>query len=286
MMEIRTQDKMIETNGIKLHIVQKGDSESPLVLLLHGFPEFWYGWRQQIDFLAGMGFRVVVPDQRGYNLSDKPKGIDAYRIDNLTLDIIGLIDALNYKKATIIGHDWGGMIAWQLAIKYPERLEKLIILNIPHPKVMKKTLLTSWRQKRKSWYIFFFQVPWLPELISSRINFALLRKVLIKSSRRGTFSETDLKQYQEAWSKKNALRSMINWYRAAFRTMFEKSVKSYIDIPTLLIWGMKDFALISDMAQPSIDLCRKGRLVFIEEASHWVQHEEPDRVNSLIKDYL
>lgn len=286
MMEIRTQDKMIETNGIKLHIVQKGDSESPLVLLLHGFPEFWYGWRQQIDFLAGMGFRVVVPDQRGYNLSDKPKGIDAYRIDNLTLDIIGLIDALKYKKATIIGHDWGGMIAWQLAIKYPERLEKLIILNIPHPKVMKKTLLTSWRQKRKSWYIFFFQVPWLPELISSRINFALLRKVLIKSSRRGTFSETDLKQYQEAWSKKNALRSMINWYRAAFRTMFEKSVKSYIDIPTLLIWGMKDFALISDMAQPSIDLCRKGRLVFIEEASHWVQHEEPDRVNSLIKDYL
>lgn len=286
MMEIRTQDKMIETNGIKLHIVQKGDSESPLVLLLHGFPEFWYGWRQQIDFLAGMGFRVVVPDQRGYNLSDKPKGIDAYRIDNLTLDIIGLIDALNYKKATIIGHDWGGMIAWQLAIKYPERLEKLIILNIPHPKVMKKTLLTSWRQKRKSWYIFFFQIPGLPELISSRINFALLRKGLIKSSRRGTFSETDLKQYQEAWSKKNALRSMINWYRAAFRTMFEKSVKSYIDIPTLLIWGMKDFALISDMAQPSIDLCRKGRLVFIEEASHWVQHEEPDRVNSLIKDYL
>lgn len=286
MMEIRTQDKMIETNGIKLHIVQKGDSERPLVLLLHGFPEFWYGWRQQIDFLAGMGFRVVVPDQRGYNLSDKPKGIDAYRIDNLTLDIIGLIDALKYKKATIIGHDWGGMIAWQLAIKYPERLEKLIILNIPHPKVMKKTLLTSWRQKRKSWYIFFFQVPWLPELISSRINFALLRKGLIKSSRRGTFSETDLKQYQEAWSKKNALRSMINWYRAAFRTMFEKSVKSYIDIPTLLIWGMKDFALISDMAQPSIDLCRKGRLVFIEEASHWVQHEEPDRVNSLIKDYL
>ena len=286
MMEIRTQDKMIETNGIKLHIVQKGDSESPLVLLLHGFPEFWYGWRQQIDFLAGMGFRVVVPDQRGYNLSDKPKGIDAYRIDNLTLDIIGLIDALKYKKATIIGHDWGGMIAWQLAIKYPERLEKLIILNIPHPKVMKKTLLTSWRQKRKSWYIFFFQIPGFPELISSRIKFALLRKGLIKSSRRGTFSETDLKQYQEAWSKKNALRSMINWYRAAFRTMFEKSVKSYIDIPTLLIWGMKDFALISDMAQPSIDLCRKGRLVFIEEASHWVQHEEPDRVNSLIKDYL
>jgi pimeloyl-ACP methyl ester carboxylesterase len=285
-MEIQPYDKMIETNGIKLHIVQKGDSESPLVLLLHGFPEFWYGWRQQIDFLAGMGFRVVVPDQRGYNLSDKPKGIDAYRIDNLTLDIIGLIDALKYKKATIIGHDWGGMIAWQLAIKYPERLEKLIILNIPHPKVMKKTLLKNWRQKRKSWYIFFFQIPWFPEFILSRINFALLRKVLIKSSRRGTFSETDLKQYQEAWSKKNALRSMINWYRAAFRTMFEKSVKSYIDIPTLLIWGMKDFALISDMAQPSIDLCRKGRLVFIEEASHWVQHEEPDRVNLLIKDFL
>lgn len=285
-MENPIQEKMIETNGIKLHIVQKGNSEGQLILLLHGFPEYWYGWRQQIDFLAGMGFRVVVPDQRGYNLSDKPKGINAYCIDNLTLDIIGLLDALKYKKATIIGHDWGGMIAWQLAINYPERLDKLIILNIPHPKVMKKTLLKSWRQKRRSWYIFFFQIPWFPEFILSRINFTLLRKVLVKSSRRGTFSETDLKQYQKAWSKKNALRSMINWYRAAFRTMFEKSVKSYIDIPTLLIWGMKDFALISDMAQPSIDLCRKGRLVFIEEASHWVQHEEPDRVNSLIKDYL
>ncbi len=282
---IQLEHQTIETNGIKLHVVQAGPEDGQLILLLHGFPEFWYAWKRQIQFLA-LGYRVVVPDQRGYNLSEKPGDKSAYNIDELALDVIGLIDAAGHKRATIIGHDWGGMVAWWIAIKYPERLNKLININIPHPQVMKRTLAKSWKQKRKSWYIFFFQIPWLPEFLLSKGNYSVLRRTLTRSSRAGTFSNSDLKQYCKAWSRINALKSMINWYRARRRTGTNKTRKPRIDVPTLLIWGTKDAFLGRKMAQPSIDWCNKGRLVLIEEASHWVHHEEPNRVNSLISGFL
>src|SRR5215213_5592847 len=153
----------IRTNGIRLHVVQAGPKSGTPVLLLHGFPEFWYGWKKQIPALVDAGCRVIVPDQRGYNLSDKPKGIKNYRVDEMVKDIVGLIDALDYEKVNLVGHDWGAGVAWMLAHQHPERLHRLSIMNVPHPLVMRRFVQRDFEQMRRSWYIFFFQLPWLPE---------------------------------------------------------------------------------------------------------------------------
>jgi pimeloyl-ACP methyl ester carboxylesterase len=191
----------IETNGIRLHVVQAGPKSGPLVILLHGFPEFWYGWRHQIAYLAAAGYRIWLPDQRGYNLSDKPKGIGAYNLDRLADDVIGLIDAAGQQKALLVGHDWGAAVAWWVANKCPERLERLVVLNVPHHAVMQSALQGNFSQMRKSWYFLFFQLPWLPEAIISRKNWLVVRKVLQISSHPGTFSESDFEQYRQAWSQ-------------------------------------------------------------------------------------
>ncbi len=161
------QHTTIFTNGVNLHVVQAGPEDGQLIILLHGFPEFWYGWQAQIDFLAAKGYRVWIPDQRGYNLSDKPQGIDAYNQPVLADDVAGLIEAAGREKCVLIGHDWGAAVAWWTAMKYPEKLEKLVIMNVPHPIVSARTIGKDWEQTRKSWYIFAFQLPWLPEKLAS-----------------------------------------------------------------------------------------------------------------------
>lgn len=190
----------IRTNGISLHVVQAGPVEGQPLLFLHGFPEFWYGWRGQIDFFAQSGYRVIIPDQRGYNLSEKPKSIAAYHVDVLAEDILGLMDPLGLPKVVLAGHDWGGVVAWRVAAKFPDRLEKLIILNVPHPGVFSRTLKRNWKQRRKSWYMLFFQIPRLPEWVIRQQNWYMGIKALQNSSRPGTFSETDLQKYREAWA--------------------------------------------------------------------------------------
>jgi epoxide hydrolase 4 len=278
--------EMVGTNGIKLHVAQTGPQDGPLVILLHGFPEFWYGWRHQIPALAEAGYWVWAPDQRGYNLSEKPQEISAYNLDELAKDIIGLIDAAGREKAFVIGHDWGAAVAWWVAIHYPERVEKLGILNVPHPSVMAKTLRSQPRQLLKSWYIFFFQIPRLPEFLISRGHWQGAKQMMLSSSKPGSFSDEDLETYEEAWSQPQAFTSMINWYRAAMRNSRKMSRPSRIIVPTLMLWGVKDLALDRSMAQPSIDLCDDGRLVFFEQATHWVQHDEPDKVTKFLLDFL
>lgn len=254
--------------------------------MLHGFPEFSYGWRKQIPYLASAGYRVWAPDQRGYNISDKPEGIGAYTLDKLAADVVGLIDASGEEKAYLVGHDWGGAVAWWVAAVYPERLAKLVILNVPHGSVMHKNLRKNWAQRRKSWYFFFFQIPWLPEALARLGNWKFAIRALVKTSRPGTFSESDLEQYRRAWSQPNAYRSMINWYRAIMQKPPKGRGSKRISVPMLLIWGAQDRFLGREMVQPSIDRCDDGNLVFIEEASHWVQHEEAERVNKLIDTFL
>ena len=182
----------IPTNGIKLHVVHAGPEDGPVVILLHGFPEFWYGWRKQIPFLAKSGFRVLTPDQRGYNLSDKPAGIRAYHLDQLAADIIGLAPVEG--KITLVGHDWGAFVAWWIAMKYGNRLQKMVILNAPHPVVMRRNLLKNKIQRKKSWYIFYFQLPWLPERMISKNNWEFAIRSLKASSGTGAFSEEDLER--------------------------------------------------------------------------------------------
>jgi pimeloyl-ACP methyl ester carboxylesterase len=285
-MHSQTQHLYIKTNNIRLHVVAAGPKDGPLLICLHGFPEFWRGWQSQILALARAGYRVWIPDQRGYHLSDKPPGIAAYNLDELAADVVGLIDAAGQPKASVVGHDWGGAVAWWTANKYPERLNRLAILNVPQHAVMNRHLRQSWGQLRKSWYIFFFQLPWLPELLIKAGNWRAGVQALRRSSRPGTFTGQDLDRYRQAWSQPGALTAMLNWYRAILQARPEPLSSPRIVVPTLLIWGAQDAFLGREMAQPSIELCRNGRLVFIEEATHWVQHEEPERVNALLIGFL
>jgi pimeloyl-ACP methyl ester carboxylesterase len=281
----------IETNGIRLHVVQAGPEDGPLVILLHGFPEFWYGWRHQVEALAAAGYRCWAPDQRGYNLSDKPKGVNAYHLDTLAGDILGLMDAAGQDKAVVIGHDWGAVVAWHLATHHAERVEKLGILNVPHPSIIAQTLRRSRSQLRKSWYMFFFQIPWLPEWLLGRNDAQGARELLRRSGMPGSFTEEDLEHYRAAWTQSGALKSMINWYRSAIRTWFGYSFRSdpklpHITVPTLMLWGVQDTALGYEMAQPSIDLCEDGELVPFEDATHWVQHDEAEAVTQRLLAFI
>jgi pimeloyl-ACP methyl ester carboxylesterase len=256
--------RQIIANGINLHVVQDGPITGPFVILLHGFPEFWYGWRRQIPFLAAAGYRVWAPDQRGYNLSEKPNGISAYTLEDLAADVIGLIDAAGHEKAFLVGHDWGAAVAWWIALKYPERLTKMVIINVPHGAVLMKHLRRNFAQVRKSWYMFFFQLPYLPEILIPLCNWYTFAKVLKNSSRSGTFTSNDLDIYRQAWSQPKALTSMLNWYRSVMQKPPKPPDSLRITVPTLLIWGAQDKFLGREMAQPSIDLCDDGRFFFLK----------------------
>ncbi len=280
------EHQQVTTNGINLHVVQDGPSTGRLVILLHGFPEFWYGWRHQIPHLAAAGYRVWAPDQRGYNLSDKPDGIASYTLDELGADVVGLMDAAGQETAFVVGHDWGAAVAWWVAAKYPSRLARMVIINVPHGAVLTKNLRSNFSQIRKSWYMFFFQLPYLPETLIRLRNWNMLVQALKYSSRAGTFTNDDIDKYRQAWSQPKALTSMINWYRAVMQKPPPPPANRRITVPTLMIWGAQDRFLGREMAQPSIDLCADGHLVFFEEATHWVQHEEAERVNELIDTFL
>jgi pimeloyl-ACP methyl ester carboxylesterase len=285
-MSIELTHRDVTTNGIRLHVVEAGPRDGPLVILLHGFPEFWYAWHRQLEPLAAAGFRLIVPDQRGYNLSHKPRGVSAYRLDEMVQDVVGLIDDAGRDRACVAGHDWGGAVAWWMGITQPRRLRRLACLNIPHPAVMRRHLASNPAQRRRSRYMFFNQLPWLPELAMRSRQWQKGLQALRGSSRPGTFSAADLELYRAAWSQPGAPTAMFNWYRAAMRAQPRRPASQRVTVPTLLIWGTGDRFLGSEMAQPSIDLCDDGRLLLIEGASHWVQHEEPERVTALLRDFF
>ena len=282
------QSLFVNTNGIRLHVAVAGPADGPPVVLLHGFPEFWYGWRHQIEPLAAAGYRVIAPDQRGYNLSGKPRGVENYRVATLATDVTGLLDALGYRQVCLAGHDWGAAVAWETAIRYPERVRRLAILNVPHPDVMSRFLLSNREQFRKSWYIYFFQLPWIPEAVLRANDWAPAVQMLTQSGTPGSFSPQDIEQYRRAWWRKDAMTSMLNWYRAAFRGALrgplnpQKVAARRVYVPALILWGKNDIALSYQMAQPSLDLCTEGRLVTFEHATHWVQHDEAKAVSQAL----
>ena len=286
-MDNELEHTIVSTNGINLHVVLSGSNDGTPVILLHGFPEFWRGWSKQVEPLANAGYRVIVPDQRGYNLSDKPKGVKSYQVDTLVADILGLIDTLGYEKVHLIGHDWGAVVAWAFAIWHPERLHRLGILNVPHPAVMLNFLRRGDpEQLRRSWYVFAFQAPWLPEYFLRRNDWRNAVRVLRGSGKIHTFSNEDIVEYKKAWAQPGAMTAMINWYRAAVRYLPRLLKDVRVKVPTLLLWGMKDVALSHRMARPSIDYCDNGKLVFFEDATHWVQRDEADNVTTLLLEFL
>ena len=267
----------ITTNGIRLHTALAGPEEGEPVFLLHGFPDAWFGWEAQIGPLAEAGFRVIVPDQRGYNLSDKPDGVASYQMNTLVKDIIGLADALGYDRFHIAGHDFGAMVAWSLALSCPERIKKMVIANVPHPQVMSSYLRTHIKQILKSWYALFFQIPGLPEWVVKLNNWRFLISAMPDD-----LSAEERNRYREAWNQPAAMTGMMNWYRAFFRLQRQTTQFSQIQVPTLILWGKQDPHLSYEMATLSVELCDNGRLITFENATHWILHDEPEAVSNHI----
>ncbi|HEY7951690.1 MAG TPA: alpha/beta hydrolase [Solirubrobacteraceae bacterium] len=273
--------------GIRLHYVEAGAGEGrPLLVLLHGFPEFWYSWRHQLPALVEAGFHVVAPDMRGYGLSDKPVGWRQYRTDALARDIAGLIRHFGEERAYLAGHDWGAAVAYATTMLHPEVIEKLAILNVPHVERMLSGFRTL-RQLRKSWYMFFFQIPGLPERAFAREDFSFGKRSLRADSPKA-FSDADLELYAQAWAQPGALTGMINYYRAALRASPRATLAQLVPIqtPTMVIWGMRDRHLGSELAEPLPQWVPNVRMERIPEATHWVQHDAPERVNELLIDFF
>jgi epoxide hydrolase 4 len=273
------------TNGVTLHVAEAGPEDGPLLVLLHGFPEFWYGWRHQIDGLAEAGYRVLAPDQRGYNLSDRPREIAAYDLDLLARDILDLADAVGRRRFSLVGHDWGASVGWWLAARHADRLDRFAATNAPHPSVWLEAMRDTPEQRRKSRYVQLLRLPLLPEFLMRQRNFKALADALRASKRPEACSESDLAQYRAAWSAPSALTGMVNWYRALLRKELPPSHRERIGAPTLIIWGRDDPYAITDLAERSARLCNSARIAYLD-ASHWVQHDEPDRVTRLLLDFL
>jgi pimeloyl-ACP methyl ester carboxylesterase len=274
----------MRVNGVHLHYVEAGSG--PLVVLLHGFPEFWYSWRHQIPVLAAAGFHVVAPDLRGYNLSEKPSGIKAYRLECLTADVAALIRHFG-APATLVGHDWGGVIAWRVPVDHAGVVDRLVVLNGPHPAAYARALRT-WDQLRRAWYVFVFQLPLLPEALLRRADYRALGNVLRRTPvRPGAFSETDIQLYKQAMAQPGALTAALNYYRANFLRLRSHDItRSVVPVPTLLIWGDRDHALSLGLTRDLDRWVPNLRVEHLPDCGHWVQNEAPERVNQLLLDFL
>jgi pimeloyl-ACP methyl ester carboxylesterase len=275
----------IRTNGIELHAVAAGPRDGRLVFLLHGFPEFWWAWRRQIGPLARAGLRVVVPDLRGYNLSDKPVRVADYALDTVTGDILGLAEALGRDRFAVVGHDWGAITAWHLAERHPDRLDRAAILNGPHPSTLASHLMTHPFQAVRLGYFAVFQLPWLPEAMLRAGEFAALARAMRGTARYGSFTAEELAQYRAAWMRPGALTAMLNWYRALPRNPPAYG-KGRITMPIRIIWGDRDVALDHRLAERALARCEEGEVFHLPEATHWLHHDAPDAVNRLLLSFL
>jgi pimeloyl-ACP methyl ester carboxylesterase len=286
------------SNGSRFHYAEAGSGDN-LVILLHGFPEFWYSWRHQLTAL-GKSYHVVAPDMRGYNLSDKPGRVEDYRIEVLIEDVVGLIKYFGASKAAIVAHDWGAAVAWAVSQKYPEKVSKLAILQVPPAAAWRANM--TLRQLLRSWYMFFFQLPRVPEWRISRNNFVALEGVFKDSvARQGTFSTADIEAYKAAFRQPGAATAAINYYRANVRRLMAGSAKSKHDgpqsaaprndgrirVPTLFIFGEQDFAILPATVRGVAKyIDAPFSELRIPDSGHWVQNEAADEVNAALREFL
>jgi pimeloyl-ACP methyl ester carboxylesterase len=275
-----------QIGSVKLHYAKAGTGEK-LVILLHGFPEFWYSWRHQIAALSD-DYTVVAPDMRGYNLSDKPPNIADYSIDKLVDDVTGLIRYFGRENAAIVGHDWGAAIAWAVALKHPEYVSKLVAMQVPPASVWKKN--QTFKQFLASWYMFFFQIPALPEYLLKLNNYAAMENALIKTTaERGVFTSEDIAEYKKSWSEQFALTAMLNYYRANILKRFIGKSKpdGRIKVPTVFIYGEKDKAILPETVKGVGEAVDAPFEEFrIPDSAHWIQNEAPNRVTEILRDFL
>ena len=277
------QHEYITTNGVKLHYVTQGNGA--LILMLHGFPEFWYSWRHQIPAFAP-DYQVVALDLRGYNDSDKPKAQSAYVMDEFIKDIEGVITGLGYDKCILVGHDWGGAIAWHFAYSRPQMVEKLIVLNIPHPAKMAEGLRTP-QQLLRSWYMFLFQLPEIPEALIQASDYQLIETMMTAGVvNKSSFTKADIEAYKNAVAKRGALTAMLNYYRNISQQRMLNTDWSILEVPTLMIWGESDVALGKELTNNTEAYVRNLQVKYIPNCSHWVQQEQPQLVNRYMREFL
>lgn len=273
------------STGVSLEVAEAGPADGPLIILLHGFPDFWQGWQRQMEPLAAAGFRLLLPNQRGYGQSDKPPDISAYDLDCLADDVLALTASAGRDTFQLVGHDWGGIVAWWTAARAPQSVERLVILNAPHPGVIRRYMLTHPTQILKSWYIGFFQLPWIPERVLSLGHYAWLHRAVQSTATPGTFDETDRRYLTEGWSQPGALRSMIHYYRALMRRS-DSSCAQRVTVPTLILFSRHDPTENPGLASASLQLCDDAQILWFDEARHWLQREDPARVNEALLAFL
>ncbi len=274
--------KYLISNGIKLHYVTQG--EGPLVLLLHGFPEFWYSWRHQIPVLAE-NFKVVALDLRGYNESEKPTDIGNYSLEELLLDLDGVITGLGYARCHLVGHDWGGYLAWAMASYYPEQVQTLSVLNAPHPAKFRSGLLEP-GQAWRSWYIGAFQLPWLPEVALAWNDYQAIATIFqTHAINQAAFSAADIEAYKNAVGRRGCLTAMVNYYRNLWPGLWERDWPP-LNLPVLMLWGEGDKALNLNLTEGTEAYARDFRLQIIPHCGHWVQQEQPQLVNQYLQEFM
>lgn len=273
----------IDVGEVRLHVAEARPSsaskDAPIVVLLHGFPEHWRSWRHQMRALATAGLWAVAPDLRGYNESDKPAGVRAYDVERLAADVAGLIRALGRDSAIVVGSDWGGMVAWTFAQSYPSMVKRLAALNMPHPLVMMRGLRTA-AQLKKSWYVFFFQLPYVPERVIEKDDFAYVRKML----RIDGFPAEEIESFIDALRVPGTVTSAVNYYRAIARRVLRGHPPKTrtIECPVLVLWGDRDRYLGKELAEPPSRFVPNARVVHLPEANHWIQNVAPAEVNDLL----
>lgn len=282
----KIRERFIMTNGVNLHVLEAGPQDGPMVVFLHGFPDCCYAWRRHLQYFADRGYLAIAPDERGYNLSDKPEGVKSYSPDELARDVVGLIESYGREQVFLVGHDLGGMVSWWTTAHYPERIKRLVIMNCPHPNVIRQNLFGNVKQMQKSWYVYFFQIQRAPEKMLSANNFSWPVNVLGKTSRPGTFSEEELEEYRKAFAQPGSAEAMVNWYRALVPRFFELQDPLKITVPTLVLWGVNDTALVPEQAQESAAYCEESRVVYFEDATHWVHHEEAEKINPMLEEFF
>ena len=280
--------RRIAANGFDFAVDEAGAGDH-LALCLHGFPESRFSWRFQLPLLAEMGYRAWAPDLRGYGETEpKPQDVPSYLIDRLMEDVAALIDASGAKTVTLIGHDWGAGLAWTFAANRVRPLERLVIMNVPHPAVMSAQMGRNWRQLRKSWYMFFFQLPGLPEW-GARANDgrAIRRTFRDMAIDKTNFTQDVLDRYAKDAQRPGAMRGMINWYRAALRLQGKLAGPwPVIETPTLIVWGEEDAALGIELLDGTEAYVRDLTIKRLPKVSHWVQQEAPDKVNAILREWL
>lgn len=281
--------KFIKANGLNFETAVCGEGDK-LALLLHGFPESNYSWRYQLPFLAARGYKVWAPNLRGYGNTSRPVGVRNYRIEALMEDVAALIDAADAKSVTLVGHDWGALIAWTFAVRELRPLERLVILNVPHPGVVQKKLFT-WPQIFKSWYMFFFQLPFLPEKGLTAKDARMVEKAFVDTAvDKSKFPKDVTDVYRENALKPGAATAMINYYRGLFRG--GSSWRQFrlgwprLKTPTLMIWGEQDAFIEKYMTEGTGEFVEDLTIHFLPHASHWVQQEAPDEVNGIMDHWL